>query len=462
MQRFREFLALALLVVLPFHALLMTVSTRLLAGPGHQPLRMLALWKEGVLGLILLLALAEIFRTCMEELRSKNYEVRIDAVDFLILAFIALSVIVSFGVNAVPLKQFLYGVKYDLVPLIAFLILRRVPWSDAWWSQVRSLLMIAGGLIVAYGLLTLFLPQALFTWLGYSDMHSLYFADGPIAAFQNLMGSSWRRMQSVMSGPNQLGIWLLIPWGCVIAEGAIERKFAGLWVYGFAGLLLLGLLLTFSRAAWIGAFVMFIVALWQSHALLKARFSARTTKHAAVGAMSIAIVVIIVVSVTFPQVILRLGSSREHLQRPLQAVHTIIQHPLGLGLGSAGPVSNLTSDTCVYLEEGSDSSWAKARPDLCVFVGKQQTQPAHACNCPVLPENWYLQIGIELGIVGFIVYLMLVFLFLRKLHPPHSPLPTFLIFLGICVAGLFLHAFEDSAVAYTMWVMLAASIARTQ
>jgi hypothetical protein len=32
---------------------------------------------------------------------------------------------------------------------------------------------------------------------------------------------------------------------------------------------------------------------------------------------------------------------------------------------------------------------------------------------------------------------------------------SFLIFLGISIAALFLHAWEDSAVAYTVWILLA-------
>ena len=60
LQTFRERLTLILLVLLPFHAFLVTILTRMIAGPDQAPLQWLALWKEAVLGLVLLLAFFEI------------------------------------------------------------------------------------------------------------------------------------------------------------------------------------------------------------------------------------------------------------------------------------------------------------------------------------------------------------------------------------------------------------------
>ena len=57
---FRERLTIALIALLPLHALLVTVLTKVIAGAGHAPLPVLALWKEALLGIILLIALWEI------------------------------------------------------------------------------------------------------------------------------------------------------------------------------------------------------------------------------------------------------------------------------------------------------------------------------------------------------------------------------------------------------------------
>jgi O-antigen ligase len=164
-----------------------------------------------------------------------------------------------------------------------------------------------------------------------------------------------------------------------------------------------------------------------------------------------------------PDLLLRATSTRGHWDRPLEAIQTIIQHPLGLGLGSAGPASNRVSDACVFLEAESDASWARDRGELCVFVGGTQMQPLNrTCRCPLLPENWYLQIGVELGVLGFLLYLTLTIMIFRALlsivrsgvHP--SPLlhAAFLAFFGISIAALFLHAWEDSALAYSLWMLV--------
>src|SRR5438876_1171140 len=60
LRSLRERLTLALIALLPFHALFITVATKLIAGPGHAPLGPLAIWKEALLGLIVALAIVEI------------------------------------------------------------------------------------------------------------------------------------------------------------------------------------------------------------------------------------------------------------------------------------------------------------------------------------------------------------------------------------------------------------------
>ena len=62
-----------------------------------------------------------------------------------------------------------------------------------------------------------------------------------------------------------------------------------------------------------------------------------------------------------------------------------------------------------------------------------------------------VEMGVEMGVLGLALFAMLVIVILRRLGK--SPF-VFLVFLGISIAALFLHAWEDSAVAYTVWVLL--------
>lgn len=469
LQRFREWLTLGLIVLLPFHAFMVTVLTKMMVGPGHAPLSSLAMWKEGVLGLVLLIAMMEVASQLLSFSASQR---KIDALDLLIIGLLLLGVFVSFFNSSFSIfnSQFIFGFRYDFVPLIAFFILRRVPWSEEFLQRAMKGILGAGVLIAVYGIISFFLPAAFFTLLGYSDLHSLYVPDGALAPFQQIGGTTLRRIQSVMSGPNQLGVWLLMPIAVVLGvtpsgdEGRLRFHGSSPLTMTLFVLLVLvaALILTFSRAAWIGAAVIVGIAFMP---VLRS-LSRRTVIYL----LSSAFCLLVLSLVLFPSILLRAASSRGHIENPLKAIAMMVDHPFGLGLGTAGPASNRTSDACVLLEAGSDASWAEDRPNLCVFVDGLQVQPTdRVCSCPFLPENWYLQIGVEMGWVGLCLYMVLVWMIVRRLWGlkieneklknifKNSILNSqFSIFLGVSIAALFLHAWEDSAVAYVVWALLAA------
>lgn len=474
LQRIREVLALLLLALLPFHALFITVATRVIFGPGHAPWGALALWKEGVIGVIVMLAIAEIVK-----MRKIG---KIDAIDGLIVVLTAVLLGVSFALGVENSAMF-YGFKYDLFAPLVFLVLRRVPWSQTFMTQVEDLLLWVGAIVAIYGIATFFLPQGFFTWLGYSDAHSLYQPDGPLAAFQQISDSTIRRVQGPMSGPNQMGLWLLIPLSVVLAKIGRARMENGQWkmVNGdwrwknvfstfyfplsIAPLIGVALVLSFSRSSWIAAAIIACL----TYCFIYRNVPRLTLKL--VSLTSVLALLLVICAWLMPSVFVRRISLQGHIERPLQAIQTMIEHPFGLGLGSAGPAANRTHDPCVYLDAGADASWAAGNPALCVFSGDVQVQPAdRVCSCALLPENWYLQIGVEAGWLGLTLFTVLIIVLLRKLRiasgelrkiPPsaiaHPQLVTFLAFTGISIAALFLHAWEDSAIAYSLW-LLAASV----
>lgn len=448
LTRAREQLTILLLVLLPLHAFGVTVLTKLFAGSGSAPLSLLAVWKEVLLLIILLIAVTEIVR----EKAGSGWRVagsKFDVIDVLILLALLYSVLLHPWGDPNAERSYLYGFRYDFVPLVAFLILRRVSWSTDFFHRSFTALMIMGALVSAYGLLTLFFPDSVFSSLGYSLLHSLYQPDAPIAAFQQIAETGIRRVQSTFSGPNQMGLWLLIPVSIALVSLKSQRTIRG-WRVAAGALILFAILFTFSRSAWIGTILIGILLLGP---IVRRRV------------MTLGLLVLIVVGIlamtALPSIFVRSVSNSNHIVRPIQAMHIISDHPLGLGLGSAGPANNRTSDTCVELPAGSDASWAESHPDLCVIVGGTQVQPQAPCNCPVLPENWYLQWGVEMGLFGFFVSLALVLLVLGELKLVDRRWNTdalFAAFLGVSVAGLFLHAFEDSAVSYTLWILLSATL----
>jgi hypothetical protein len=443
----RHHLVLLLFLLLPFHALLVTVGTKVVAGAGQAPLPYLAIWKEGLIALLFLIAIFELFlqerSTIKNMLSGRKWILVIEKEKGLILLLLALAVIILPG--STDLVTFIYGFKYVFVPLIFFLVLRSLTWEQNYLEQkLLPLILITGGVVALYGIFTFFLPVSFFTALGYSDAHSLYTPGGSLSAFQQISDSGIRRIQSVMSGPNQLGLWLLLPWSVGIVS-LLRGKRSGL-LYITVLSIALALLLTFSRSAWIAAFVITLVACGMQ---MKGAVRMRVLS----GIISATLLALIILWVRSPELIQRGISNRHHFERTRDGLITMIQHPLGLGLGTAGPASNRVSDPCIYFDADSDISWANDRSDLCLFVGGSQVQPLPSekvCTCPMLPENWYVQIGIELGILGFLLFLGLIAYVLNALQASKY-LPVFLAFLGISIAALFLHAWEDSAVAYTVW-----------
>ncbi|MEI8230783.1 MAG: O-antigen ligase family protein [Candidatus Peregrinibacteria bacterium] len=470
-QQLRERLTLLLILALPFHAFAVTVATRILKGPGHAPLAILAVWKEALLVVILAIICIEIVRKCFGQERS--CPTHLDALDILIIALILLGLAISlfsYPLSAIRSSLFTValGFKYDFLPLLAFLLARRVPWSQWLKANIEKWLLIIGVAIAAFGILSFVLPSSIFVVLGYSPIYSLYFTDGPLAAFQMIGDTKLHRIQSVMSGPNQLGLWLILPL-CIALSQWVKK----LWDPKIVlSLLILGiaLILTFSRTAWIAAFVGTLVAFTIS-------LPPRLRREAIITVLASAAIVGILAIFLFPDVLFRLGSSRGHFERPIEGIQQMIAHPFGQGLGSAGPASHRGRDTCIMLRQGDDPSWAKNLPKLCVFVGGAQVQPKdRVCLCPFLTENWYVQVGVETGFIGFALFLALTILLIRKLWQQsfiqmdetkrkwklvsqlianRYPL---LAFAALSVAALFLHAWEDAAIAYALWILAGISL----
>lgn len=301
-------------------------------------------------------------------------------------------------------------------------------------------------------------------------MHSLYIPSGPLAAFQHIGEMSMRRIQSTMSGPNQLGIWLLLPLSftllrvvhCEFAGGWLKKLFSDLLKSGerkrclsvlYCTLFFFALFFTFSRSAWIACGVILLIILL--HHVAVQQYRRALVRLSGLIALLFALSVFL-----FPEVVLRLPSTQEHFHRPVEALQRIALQPRGYGLGTAGPASNRVSDACVYLPEDGDASWAEAHASLCVFLGEKQVQPTqYECSCPFLPENWYLQLGVEMGALGMVLFLLLLaFVFVKLASAAKNHLfaeGVYLALIGVSIAALFLHAWEDSGIAYSLWILIA-------
>jgi O-antigen ligase len=122
------------------------------------------------------------------------------------------------------------------------------------------------------------------------------------------------------------------------------------------------------------------------------------------------------------------SSNEEHQAKFFSGLDTIAESPLGEGLGtSAG-------------------------------TGQRFGTVTH------VSENYYLQVGNEIGVIGAVTFVAFVIAVNRRLHKARSRSDDAVVagtrsgFLGISVAAFFLHAFTNQTVAWTAFGLAGAAL----
>ena len=450
LQLWRERLTILLLCLLPFHAFFVTVGTKILQGQHKSPPLLLSVWKEAFILLLLFLVVIEI----VYSKKIRQFFI-FDRLDIALISFTVLALCVSY-MQHVPVKQLAYGFKYDLWPLWIFFICRRVTWSTEFVTNAVRSLLYTGSIVALIGFVFLVVPSSFLEWLGYSETHSLYLPHKTTAAFQAIGDTGIRRLQSVLSGPNQAGLWLLLPASLATVTyfikktKTLKKDMPTFYVARYL-LITFAILLTLSRSAWVALFVILLYAI----AVIGGKNSVKKSIRRFVIIGSVPIIAVLLIA---PSIVLRAVSNADHIQKPLVALQSIWQHPFGLGLGSAGPASHHVRDVCLDVPSGANITWAKPYPELCLFMNSTQIVPTdRTCTCPFITENWYLQIGVETGILGGLLFLYCIFTVIKMLYVKKFTweIAITMYIIGISIAAIFLHAWEDTAVAVSAWVLLA-------
>ncbi|KKU80475.1 MAG: hypothetical protein UY05_C0006G0009 [Candidatus Peregrinibacteria bacterium GW2011_GWA2_47_7] len=407
------FFAKILFFLLPLHALLVTVLNFKLEVT-EVPLLITA-WKEIVIALLTVFAIVNIVR--------KKTTLRIDTVSVLILLYLGLGIL-SYFVHEYEfgLKQWIFGMRFDFSFLIAFLIFRHLGFSENQRAQLIKLLLLSSAIAVGYGLLTfvvfLFVDPAMLTYLGFRNDWSTFIPGEALAFCQRLENTGFCRLQSTFAGPNQYGIFLVFLAGAVWFSSFKEISILR-YKNNLLATIAISLLLTLSRSAWIGfmaAVGMAVVVFYGDE--IKNSIKKR---RAMLMVVMVSMVIMAVAALTIPSVrhaIIRPGSTSGHFQNAYIATERMWKHPFGEGLATVGPASS-------YFHK-----------------------PGEAFH----PENWYLQVGIEMGWIGMALFLAIIVLMAQRLFKERLkmsagvPLGKIALFglCGIAIAGLFLHSFEDA------------------
>lgn len=399
---------LALVLIMPLHAFLAISLGNI---TGHQAIWQT--WKE--VGLVLGGIAASGLVIWHQHIRRQL--IKQPAV-WATVAFGLIALLVSTVTRDVPFASFLLGAKTTLAFLVLFIVVQTIRFSPQRWRTLIQALLTVSSVVGLFAVAQVYLlPADFLTRFGYGTATVLPFhlVDPAVTAI---------RIIATFSGPNQLGSFMVIPFTMSLWL-VLRRRWIALAPLGLTGF---SLFHSYSRSAWIGAviamFVVFFIRLsgWWKLTLL-----------APIAAILIAVNILsgpvhaMTTNLTFYVYHGQFvdghtnGSDSHRLKNAQAGLATIQKQPAGYGLGTAGPASKDTAN-------------------------------------PIITENSYLQIGIEAGVVGLLLFGLVVLLTLKALYAQRLVIdeatPLFAALIGLSVTNLFLHTWADSATALVLWGLI--------
>ena len=402
-----------ILLILPFHEFL---TTWLASNFGH--IDEFRIWKEVVLVIIspIVVYLALI------DTKLRRWLLR-DRLTLLILLFSLITLILGFAgynmhhVNRSALEA---GLIIDLRFFLIFLFTLVIThYSDFFKKYWREILIYPAILVIVFGIAQLFLPLNFLSHFGYGP-HT-------IPAFQTVdQQRRFHRVQSTLRGANPLGAYLLliIP---IFIFFSTKRRYVRI-VSSLAGLI--ALFFTYSRSAYLGLFISITVIFYYlkfDNPKLKPE-----TKKALLNIFIGIILLLLALGValrnntTFDNIFLH-SSKNSHSATSSNTVRfsdlrsnttNFIKHPLGQGVGIAGPAS------------------------------------VHNNHPAMFAENFYIQIGQETGFLGLIAFLSINIIVGYRLYLTRDDPLSLLLFaslIGISLINMLSHAWADDTLSLIWW-----------
>lgn len=417
-------ICIAILVVVPFHALLTVWAA---ANFGHYTAW--RLWKEFLLVASALLALGVLLLdTELRRSFARSWILRLIGVYALL---VIITGVIAYHEAAVTRTALFDGIILDL----RFLLFFTITWvltknTSVLYMNWRKLLIGPALVVVAFGLLQRFvLPIDFLRHFGYSS--------ATIDPYETVdQKQSYVRIQSTLRGANPLGAYLVVILTAIatVVTRVKNRSHKLLWI--IIGLLTLTVLFyTYSRSSLLGAIisVALVIALGLRNRPHLWRWSAMVMVVAVLisgGALAL-----LKDNDRFQNTFFHTdehsrsseSSNTGHWQAVTSGAREMVQQPLGGGTGTAGPAS------------------------------------AHNDGNVRIAENYFIQIGQENGLLGLLLFLAITLCVgVALARRERDSLARILLasLVGISVIGLFAHVWTDDTLAYVWWGFAGVAIAR--
>lgn len=414
---------LVIITLLPFHAL---ISTWAISNFGFETL--FKAWKE------LLLFFVAVPIAGYIAYKDKNIAKRItdSTVNRLVLVFLALNIALAL-VTDNPTKVMIAGLVFNMRFFAMFLVAQvlALKLAKGRFSALALNIVFWGGVIVvAFGALqVLALPNDFLRHFGYrQSIIPPYFT---VDNNENIV-----RILSTLRGPNALGAYLVfwLPFLAYVTKRTISKFQISWQVVAMVALWLCSLITLFgsrSRSGWLGAAIALSVFVllsvnraWQKRLLFVG------------GAVAILLGMVLALNwnSTFVQTTLKhrdpsessaIDSDDQRTGSLISAIRAMQDNPFGSGPGSV----NLAS---TYGDR------------------------------PIIVENYYLQIGQELGIVGLLLFMAILVLVALKLwERKYQSIAVVLLasFTGLAVVNMLLPGWGDETVSMLWWGIVGIIIA---
>lgn len=351
-----------------------------------------------------------------------------DTLLWLILAYVLLNlvlVLIKPTDQDAELLGLVYNTRFLMFFLYAWMLVNLFPEKAVLKNSVKVALA-SGMVVIVFGIAQyLLMPNDMLRHFGYNR------ENGVLPVFLIDEKPDLERVMSTVRDPNSLGSYLIIIGSLlgslfIAAKAKAERNRYSLYL----ALTALCLWFTFSRSAWIGFLTAMGVLAILSPLAQRVMAKIGYTKIAVIG-LSLVVIVgtgLLVFKDTYlvKNVILHADESTV-LEDPnelrirfwRESVQDIAAEPEGSGPGTAGLAS--------------------------IRNNKQGTE---------LNENYYLQIGSELGIAGILLFLGILGLVGYRLFiakPDIYTVALFASFVGLLITNFLVHIWSNEAVAYTWW-----------
>ena len=402
-----SYAVMAILVLVPFNALLYTW-----AGSNFRHLDLFRIGKELLmLPLGLYASLIVLNKPTFRQQFANSWLVRcILAYTLLFFVYAAVVLLRHSVVTSAVLYSLITNLRFIWWLLVVWVISLTNPLLQRQWLKI---VLIPASLVIIFGLLQKFLLPADFL---------RHFGYGPntIEAIETVdQKLDYRRIQSSLRGANPLGAYLIIVLTTIVAY---VRKYWYLWILLAGGIVLLSF--TYSRSALLGLAASLLFFGWQA---LPNRLLRRGMLFVAVaGALILGGLTwalrhnSIVENTVFHSDSSSQASTSSNAQRASalkQGWQDVSGQPLGSGPGTAGPASVRNN--------------GQAR----------------------LAENYFLQIGQEVGWLGVALFVAINLLVARSLWQRTTPLARVLLasLVGITLVNLLSHAWADDTISLLWW-----------